>query len=500
MNEGLNSKHLNRLIKGLSDPDIMTEIKNEQFLQMAMTRFLYRNSEKHAYESLFLKYVDYIIPAVVEIRDDFWEDQNPLCHMFMRQNIYCMEQGLLFQYKEDIGDDEEKLLNKVLTMDGEEAEKFRKRYGFQQVESFKQWAKYQLKLRKEGYHGKYPAVNRLLSGILRCDDWDNKKGSDIRVLHPSDYGYIWSYLQVDAFTAAWLEQKKIYRVSPVLEEDFIGQKDLRIPGDAVKYLPFRSFAIDLTNNPILGPHFDSVIVSVIHNHNETSIGYMVYDHNGLIANPGYSIVDVFAPGQESRIDEEELKFFVNDNIELYDCYKKSLKGILSKRDVFAKNEAELDGIPISNRFLAYEPVRASLYKKLRRFLFSFIFYLCCSNKHSRKTVAQLDAVTANKVPVKDIGKPAALEVSDTETVEIEDFGTDKPYFLFNTLDLDDDGEYIPAERNCGNKTGLRRRPHLVRGHYQHYRCGKGRKEVIYKYTEPYYTGRGHNVVSVTELR
>ncbi len=388
-------------------------------------------------------------------------------------------------------------------------------------------------LKTKGYQGDYPEMVNLVSRLymegnrlhIDFDEHGNNTNvlteeENLCIVPKLNQRLFWSYIEISAAVFSWMCDKKIYRVSDTLAKDFIEQTDLAVPTDALKYLPFRSFAIDLSRTPEFNGYFDCVFVNVIEYNGDYKILLKVIDSEGIPANTGFDMYFEFHKGEDSSLSEEELREY----------YSRGMLDLFSKHKEYAKECAEeylvthgrnpLSGAPFGvsgmsgdktlAKFLGfgsesyvpfyisayknYQPVPASKYRKLERFLLSTIFYLCCSNKTVVKTDVPLNESECDK---------EAYHGHNGTKVEVEQLGVDiddTPMFVFNELDLNDDGDNELKSGKKGTGRGTSHKPHLVRGHFHHYRCGKGKKDVIYKYTMPYYTGVKSNIVSVTTIK
>lgn len=367
---------------------------------------------------------------------------------------------------------------------------------------------------KNGYKGDYPLINNLISRLycttnntLNPDTEDIlglRDGLSITPVPFMNYAQFWSYIETLFVLSVWPGTGKIYKVSDVLTKDFISQEDLALPTDALKYLPYRCFAIDVSDNREFSGYFDCVLVLIVSYKGNYKAIYKPFDSKGLLADTGIGMFKTFLDGTDTSLDDMELKAkYSKLKIESFDIQKKTTAifatadtkvfGIDGKYSPFAVKDWKDESLEY---FRDFKSVPASAYKKLERLLLATLFYLCCSNKSVRKNASELAS--------KDSFPKEKTDAAGHVKAEIETLGADIEEQLvvsFNNIDLNSMGEYLEKESTSGTgKKGSAHKPHLVRGHFHHYRCGKGRKEVIYKYTAPYYTGVKKNIVSVTTLR
>ena len=488
MNDKLHSYYLNRLVNSViqKDDSMVEDLKTELLLSTGMQSFGYRD-DRGRITDLMDHLNDVVIPAMEEMLDDFSGDENKFLFMGTNGIRILNDNDLNFDTPVRIDRTEEvDFLKKLLSYDADTLRSITD--AGTDISVYRDALKMQLYIKRNGYYGKYPAINNLLKGTVMYD-----KNHKPVITSGEGYDSLWSYIEANTFIGIWVDKKKIYRISDALEEDFINQEDLAIPTDALRFLPFKSFAIDLSENAVLGKWFDCAIATVAEYNGCYKVDFKVFDKAGLLANSGFKINFLFMDGEDTKIDPEELKIFTHDTISRYDFFKERCHKAFENVRPFSNDIISLENYIVSQNFSRFQSVRPSMYRKLEKFLFASVFYLCCSNKSVRKVAA--DTVAVDKMKVPGAGKQ---DVQKTVVpVEVEQLGFDIPQFTFNEVDLDDDG--IRKVKGNG-RTGRTTRPHLVRGHYHHYRCGKGRKELIYKYTNPYYTGVKHdNIVSVTTL-
>ena len=367
-------------------------------------------------------------------------------------------------------------------------------------------------VRKNGYKGRYHAAANLLSDIAFA-------GNPVLL---TEAGLLWSHVEAEANIGKWFNHKKIYRVSDTLEDDFINQKDILVPADALRFLPFRSFAIDISSNAILGRYFDSVIVTVNEFEGNYVVDCKVYDKCGLLVNNGFQIAFTFIKDKDTNLSEEYLdNLYQKDYLNYYDKIKDDYSGIAMQvkklkesRNPLANNyvnmtdkefayrvkkltgiQTDEGGMADVSAFENYRRIPPKKYKQLERFLFCTLFYLCCSNKKTKRTYRS-----------ESTGESKGS--ANTVILETEDLGFEMenpdtlPEISFGELKIDEVENDADAQGRIrrGGKKGSKKKPHLVRGHFHHYRCGKGKKDTVYKYTAPYYTGTKKNIVSVTTLK
>lgn len=371
---------------------------------------------------------------------------------------------------------------------------------------------------------------------------------------------------------AWAVNKKIYRISDMLTEDFVEQ-DVIFPTDALNNLPFKSFAIDLSKNKLFGGIFDCCIVRVIEHKNNYVVDYKLFDKDGIQLLCGEETILRFPADMDNTAESVDYftgwRRFHKKNLQSYNinihmlsalAYADAVSGITKKNYNLSKqagkvvgntmytllerdeecpnpgNKLEEDiryavakiskqaidfeqriGIRsiIDNKYMLFNDAPARYYKKFVKFLFCTLFYLCCTNRTTKKTVTGASDTPvkqrrkSKEAPEKKETGEIAYEVLQTaqEKLASEEQVSPKElqsnvFINYNELNIDK-GEYVPSQtlhREGKKLSGKTKKPHLVRGHFHHYRCGKGKKEVIYKYVEPYYTGIRRDIVSVTDIK
>lgn len=414
-------------------------------------------------------------------------------------------------------------------------------------------------LRKLTYVGE-SAINCILSqmnGIEAKKDRIMQKPWELERLcqlacHPTNL--FLGYFDTIGSINTWYKHKKIYRLSNILTEDFIEQ-DVIFPTNALNNLPFRSFAIDLSQNSYFKDIFDCCFVRVFCEKGNYLVDYKLFDKNGVHLLPAEDLIMRFPAGEDNTVETADAwtqrKFYTNGNLRVFNAdlymlaalaYTDELYGLIANKkkteDVAPAPASILQNNPhtvvenplvrlkevdktfadavekgakdiidwerrakirsiIDPHYRSFQDVPARYYKKFARFLFCTLFYLCCSNKSNKRNVAETrtrqrrkpkeapEAVSATEFTCEDL--KTATEVSEGMHVN------------YNAINLNV-GEYSSTERDRNRKKGRSRKPHLVRGHFHHYRCGKGRTEVVYKYVEPYYTGVKRKIISVTDIR
>ena len=373
----------------------------------------------------------------------------------------------------------------------------------------------QLRLRNEGYHGKYPKINELLSGtVIRriSGPFEQLNGHDIEDLV--------SYLTTQALIFSWHDYMQVYRFTDTLTDDFIAQPEITLPADALKHMPFSCFAIDLSKNKSLKTYFDSVFVQVSKTETGYHIVYKSFDNTGL--NTNYSLAQniddegsmtitddtlkelivpsIVKPANEAKV---ELAQYIKDIMSLRRCATGSIRNDvekLSKTNFFTyhdtyevQNEIQHMDKILLDKFEDFKPLMTSAYRKLHKFIIGAIFYLCCANKTVKKSaddpvaIKDSDSTKIKHLRLEDLG----IELDDEELIINNSHLIDKT--SPNITDVDDPTEH-------GHRKSSTRRPHLVRGHFHNFRVGKGRKEILYKYVNPYYTGTKRKIVSVTDVK
>jgi hypothetical protein len=381
---------------------------------------------------------------------------------------------------------------------------------------FRTLASVQLEVLNEGYKGHYPEVYELVSrlyaqmghslnigNVTSIGSGETEEGAEeITIVPPLNYAQLWAYLETKAIIKEWtFNSRKIYCVAESLADDFVEQEALCVPSDALRFLPHKCFAVDISKNKAFEGYFDCVLVAVTKYHGDYKVLYKVFDSNKILANTGLEMMTMFKCGEDAVLDEDTLrKKYKKEIINACDAQKYAFASIIRKTPegfAFGKkgNVAAALGLDC---FRDFKSVPGRMYRKLERFLMATLFYLCCSNKTVRKNARKLDddETTSSQRYASGTSYVPAGEA------EVEELGSDEPIFAFNEIDLNDDGEPKGSQKSKGGK-GTGHKPHLVRGHFHHYRCGKGRTEVIYKYTHAYYTGTDRSrkkIVSVTTLR
>ena len=522
----IRSKYLNQLIAATNkrDHEKMDSLLNCLYASNGLPHIGFRKGNKVV--PLIDVYEEILSPAAQCLEKDITEN-GLLAYEYKPEQRYIDNKDLAFSYSTAIisrpkalkeqsvseleflsaleKKDDEELLNAYY---GPEKAQFYQEERDEIISKIRKEIANQKELLINGYHGKYPEVNRLFKNICALGlDSDYKFSSVVGVdfafcgdenkrqpslLPPINRVFLWSYLRTLAVVVSWCRMQKIYRVADALAKDFIRQEQVYLPYDALKYLPYTTFAIDVSRNSELAGYFDCVFVNVVKYNNEYNVIYEVMDPEFIHATSGMQC------GFEISPEEEYEEFVINEesqkerwrlsNIRKWDLYKMIAQ---AKAET---NHTKTEYWDAPDEFLKFKAIPPSAYKKLERFVLGTIFYLCCTNKSVRKTAVKSENETKTEV------KQRAANKSEAKTMEVEDLGLDVEDALtisFNKLTLEE--KEIRSSSISSNHTGKSRKPHLVSGHFQHFRCGKGRTEVVYKYVKPYYTGTKTNVVSVTTL-
>lgn len=300
------------------------------------------------------------------------------------------------------------------------------------------------------YKGLYMALNEYMKQ-LKVYKLSGIELYDVGTQYPisvKEIAIFWAFWRNLTNLVLWDKFKKVYRITNELAEDLLSNEEIRFPKSVLSHIPFKTFYIDLSENKFGDKvqEIEGVVVRIIRGRNGA---YLIECNAFLKDNYSYKNCNIMID-----IDEDE-----------YVCNKELLKKKYNKKN-------------ISN--ISISEVRSA--RVLEQFVLSVVFYLCCANKRSRTKSVQYEVTNSHIVSY------------DEEIVG----------FVENDLickgDKEDDDS---VEKRDIAKSTKGHKPHLVRGHFHNYWCGKkGGRTLIPKYIEPYYTGYGSkvNTINITNCK